>query len=139
MLAELEARLRWELWEAKRDADAETGKGDPGNKGGASTTRSTSGVATSSTGGGSSRTARSNVHESASETGAESSTTEDGAGGTALPSGMEKRELPEGMILNRRDWMHTKASVDDPLIYWGCKSLLCSFAMSHEHVANVST
>lgn len=117
MLAELEARLRWELWEAKRDAEAEAGNGSGGNKAGEPTTR----VATSSTDGGSSKTARSDVHESASETGAESSTTEDGAGGAALPSGAEKRELPEGMILNRRDWVHMKASVDDPLIYWGCE------------------
>ncbi|KAG9099485.1 hypothetical protein FS749_001166 [Ceratobasidium sp. UAMH 11750] len=106
ILAELEARLRWELWEAKRDADAEAGNGGEGKKGPGSTTtsRSMPDTATSST------------EDSSSNTIPRSEPIETSMGG---PTTLQKREYPEGMVLNRRDWVHTKASADDPLIYWG--------------------
>jgi hypothetical protein len=110
ILAELEARLRWELWEAKRDADAENGGGNKKEPGGTSTTRSVPDTTTSSTEDGSSTAPRSEPVE----TSAESSTT------------MQNREFPEGMVLGRRDWGRTKASVDKPLIYWGCEYYLFS-------------
>ncbi|KAG9121161.1 hypothetical protein FRC07_002998 [Ceratobasidium sp. 392] len=101
MLAELEARLRWELWEAKRDADAGNGDGKK-EPGGTTTSRSVPDTSTSSTEDGSSST-RSEPVETSTE---------------AHPT-LQKREYPEGMVLNRRDLVHTKPSVDDPLIYWG--------------------
>ncbi|KAG8759093.1 hypothetical protein FRC12_009854 [Ceratobasidium sp. 428] len=105
MLAELEARLRWELWEAKRDADTETGDGGGGKKDpGSTTSRSVPDTATSSTEDGSSSTT---PHSEPIET---------SVGG---PTTLQKREYPEGMDLSRRDLVHTKPSVDDPLIYWG--------------------
>ncbi|QRV76220.1 hypothetical protein RhiJN_04235 [Ceratobasidium sp. AG-Ba] len=107
MLAELEARLRWELWEAKREADRD-GKDKDKKEPGSSTTatRSVPDVTTSSAEDESTSTvSRSDPAET--ETSAESTAT------------LQKREYPEGMVLNRRDWVQTKASVDDPLIYWG--------------------
>ncbi|KAG8748454.1 hypothetical protein FRC10_003587 [Ceratobasidium sp. 414] len=105
MLAELEARLRWELWGAKRDADADAGNGGEGKKepGRTTTSRSVPDTATSSTEDSSSSTT---PHSEPIET-------------SMSPTTMQKREYPEGMILDRRDWVHAKASVDDPLIYWG--------------------
>ncbi|KAG9103712.1 hypothetical protein FRC06_008706 [Ceratobasidium sp. 370] len=102
MLAELEARLRWELWEAKRDADV--GNGGEGKKepGSTTTSRSMPDTTTSSTED-SNTTPRSEPIETS----------------MGSPTTLQKREYPEGMNLNRRDWVHTKASVDDPLIYWG--------------------
>lgn len=107
MLAELEARLRWELYEAKRDADLEKGPKDRDDH--HSTTRS------STTDAG--HTARSQS-QSASETGAESTTIE-----PSSTLDVTKREFPEGMVLNRRDWSDGKGknTIEGPLIYWGCK------------------
>lgn len=104
MLAELEARLRWELYEAKRDAEPSPDNGKKPVE--HTTSRSTTTE---------DNTIRS---DTASETGAETSTTE------AEPSStldFRKREFPEGMVLDRRDWSDGKGKdvIEGPLIYWG--------------------
>ncbi|QRW19280.1 glycosyltransferase family 31 protein [Rhizoctonia solani] len=103
MLAELEARLRWELYEAKRAADTGPGKDD--SKRDDSSTTTTDPIHTSRS-------------ESAPETTAETSSTE------AEPSSMPdigKREFPEGIVFDKRDWSDGKGKdhIEGPLIYWG--------------------
>ncbi|CAE6457303.1 unnamed protein product [Rhizoctonia solani] len=103
MLAELEARLRWEFYEAKRDA--ELGKNGPKRGDGEHSTSSTDPGHTSRS-------------QSAPETTAESSSSE------AEPSStldIRKREFPEGMVFDKRDWSDGKGTehLEGPLIYWG--------------------
>ncbi|EUC66773.1 galactosyltransferase [Rhizoctonia solani AG-3 Rhs1AP] len=101
MLAELEARLRWEFYEAKRDAGKDGSKRDDGDQ-------STSAMDPT-------HTSRSS---SPPETTIETSSTE------AEPSStldIRKREFPEGMVFDKRDWSDNtgKEHLEGPLIYWG--------------------
>ncbi|CCO26922.1 hypothetical protein BN14_00954 [Rhizoctonia solani AG-1 IB] len=102
MLAELEARLRWELYEAKRAADIGTGK--DGSKRDDSTTIPDP------------------THTSRSES-VPDTTTESSSKGAEPSSTLDigKREFPEGMVFDKRDWSdgEGKEHSEGPLIYWG--------------------